>query len=264
MLAPMHSELERAGELLNAAQRVVVLTGAGISTDSGIPDFRGPDGLWTKDPAAEMLSNYENYMADTNLRAAARQSRLSSPTWTAEPNAGHRALLSLERRGVLELLITQNIDGLHHAAGSNPELIVEIHGNVRESVCQRCGDRRPMDETLDRVRAGEPDPSCLHRSGGNVCGGVLKSATISFGQSLVAEDLQRADWAARDCDLLLCVGSTLAVYPIASVVPIAVNAGSPVIIINGEPTAMDSVATVVLHSDISATLQTLLGDGQQS
>jgi len=246
--------LTHARTLLDAARRVVVLTGAGISTDSGIPDFRGPEGLWTKDPAAEMLSNYQNYMADTTLRAAAWQSRLSSPTWQASPNKGHLALLALERRGTLDLLITQNIDGLHHAAGTAPDRIVEIHGNVRESVCQQCGDRTDMDETLDRVRSGEADPSCRR------CGGVLKSATISFGQALVAADLERADLGARQCDLLLCVGSTLAVYPIANVVPVAARAGASVIIINGEDTAMDSLATVVLHADISTTLTALLGD----
>src|SRR5919108_5031162 len=175
---------------LEAAQRVVALTGAGVSTDSGIPDFRGPQGVWTRNPEAEKQSTIQHYLADPDVRRRAWRSRLESPAWTARPNAGHRALVDLERRGKLDTLITQNIDGLHQAAGSSPTRVVEVHGTMREVVCLDCGERAPMERALARVRAGEDDPPC------RTCGGILKSATISFGQGLVQEDLLRAERAA--------------------------------------------------------------------
>src|SRR5262245_7798636 len=197
----------RAARLVDQASQITVLTGAGISTDSGIQDFRGPNGLWTKNPEAEKTATLDYYVSDPEIRKRSWQHRLSSGMWDAEPNLGHRALLALETRGKLHTLITQNVDGLHHKAGSDPDRIVEIHGNVREVACLDCGDRAPMSVALDRVRAGEDDPDC--RS----CGGILKSATISFGQSLVMADLERADRAARECDLVLAVGTTLTVTP---------------------------------------------------
>jgi NAD-dependent deacetylase len=239
--------------LVDAAQRIVVLTGAGISTESGIPDFRGPQGVWTRDPQAEKMATLQHYVADPEVRKRAWQSRLDSPAWTAEPNAGHRALVVLERRDKLHTLITQNVDGLHAKAGSDPARIVEIHGTMREVVCLSCDERAPMERALARVRAGEADPAC--RS----CGGILKSATISFGQGLVREDLLRAQRAAEACDLLLAVGTTLAVFPIAGVVPIAKEAGARLIIVNAEATAMDDLADVVLHGAIGQVLPRLVG-----
>jgi len=236
---------------IDAAQRIVVLTGAGISTDSGIPDFRGPQGVWTKNPVAEKMSTLQHYMADPDVRKAAWQNRLESPAWHAKPNAGHLALVVLERRGKLDTLITQNIDGLHQMAGHAPERVVEIHGTMREVVCMMCGERAAMERALARVRAGEDDPPC--RS----CGGVLKAATISFGQSLVADDLSRAHTAASRCDLILAVGSTLSVFPIAGVVPVAKEAGARVVIVNAEATAMDDIADAVLRGSISAILPRL-------
>lgn len=235
------------------ASRVVVLTGAGISTDSGIRDFRGPDGLWTKNPEAERAATLEHYMAEPETRRKAWRGRIDHGVWDAEPNPSHHALLELERRGVLDTLVTQNIDGLHHAAGSDPERIVEVHGNVREVVCMACGERSPMGPTLDRVRAGEDDPPCLS------CGGILKSATISFGQNLVPEDIRRADAAARRCDLLLAVGSTLAVFPVAAMVPTAKASGAVVVIVNGSPTEMDDLADAVLRGPIGVLLPAILG-----
>ena len=173
-------------------ESVVVLTGAGISTDSGIPDFRGPNGVWTKNPKAEKLATLQHYVADPEVRKLAWQTRLDSPAWTAEPNAGHRAIVTLERRGKLHTLVTQNIDELHQRAGTDPARVVEVHGTMRQVVCLACDERAPMERALDRVRAGEEDPAC------RTCGGILKSATISFGQALVAADLQRAERAARD------------------------------------------------------------------
>jgi NAD-dependent deacetylase len=239
--------------LVDAAQRIVVLTGAGISTESGIPDFRGPQGVWTRDPQAEKMATLQHYVADPEVRKRAWQSRLDSPAWTAEPNAGHRALVVLERRDKLHTRITQNVDGLHAKAGSDPARIVEIHGTMREVVCLSCDERAPMERALARVRAGEADPAC--RS----CGGILKSATISFGQGLVREDLLRAQRAAEACDLLLAVGTTLAVFPIAGVVPIAKEAGARLIIVNAEATAMDDLADVVLHGAIGQVLPRLVG-----
>jgi NAD-dependent deacetylase len=245
-------EIRRVRGLLDTATRVVVLTGAGISTDSGIPDFRGPQGVWTRDPAAERTSDISHYLADPEVRALAWQGRLHHPVWEASPNAGHRALVALEERGTLHLLITQNIDGLHQQAGSDPAGVVEVHGTVHRVVCLRCEQRWPMAHALDRVRAGEVDPACVE------CGGILKSDTISFGQSLVEADLERAFRAAGEADLLLAVGSTLTVYPIAAVPEIAAAAGARVVVVNGSPTQYDDRADAVLRGPISEILPALL------
>jgi NAD-dependent deacetylase len=248
----MQAGIDEVRAWIEAARRVVVLTGAGISTESGIPDFRGPQGVWTKNPGAEKLATLQHYLADPELRKRAWQSRLEHGAFAAQPNAGHLALLELERRGKLHTLITQNIDGLHQKAGSSPASIVEIHGTVHEVVCMACGERAPMQRALDRVRAGEADPPC--RS----CGGILKSATISFGQALLAEDLARCERAAKGCDLLLAVGSTLSVYPVAAVVPLAKRYGAKIAIVNGAPTAMDDLADAVLRGPIGELLPRLL------
>lgn len=252
--------LAEARRLVDRCDRALVLTGAGISTDSGIPDFRGPDGVWTRDPSAERLSTLEAYLDDPEVRRLAWQNRLSSPTWTATPNAGHRAVVDLERRDKLELLVTQNIDGLHQAAGSDPALVVEIHGTMRDVVCMRCGDRGPAGPTLDRVRAGDVDPACLAPgAGGEPCGGILKSATISFGQQLVADDLERSEAAAGCCDLLLAVGSSLAVHPAAGLVPLAAAGGASVVIVNAEPTPFDPIADAVVRGRIADVLPRVVG-----
>ena len=233
------------------AQRVVVLTGAGISTDSGIPDFRGPQGVWTKNPKAEKLSDIRHYMSDPEVRRLSWQSRLEHTAWRAQPNAGHRALVELERRGKLHALITQNIDELHQLAGHSPDKVIEVHGTMRKVVCMGCGERAPMEKALARVRAGEADPPC--RS----CGGILKSATISFGQQLVPEVIDRAMQAAAQADLFLSVGTSLQVYPIADAVPIAKRAGARLVIVNAEPTPFDELADAVFNDSISAVLPAL-------
>ena len=244
---------DRARRLLARPSRVTVLTGAGISTDSGIPDFRGPNGVWTRNPGAERTATLQHYLADPVTRREAWRNRLEHPAWSAEPNAGHRALVDLERDGRLVALLTQNIDELHQRAGSDPDLVVELHGTMRSVVCWSCGERGPMGPVLDRVRSGEDDPPC--RS----CGGILKSATISFGQALEPATLARAEAAALDCDVLLAVGSSLTVHPAAGVVPAARSAGAAVIIVNAEPTPYDSLADVVLRGSISEILPALLG-----
>ena len=240
--------IEAVRSWIDAARRVVVLTGAGISTDSGIPDFRGPQGVWTRNPLAEKLSDIRYYVTDPEVRKASWQSRLEHPAWTAQPNAGHLALVALERRGKLHALVTQNIDGLHLRAGNSPELVVEVHGNVHKVICLECGWKGPMQETLARVRAGEADPPCRE------CGGMLKSDTISFGQPLIPEVIDRALSAAQEADVLLALGSTLQVYPVAGAVPIAKRAGARVVIINAQPTQFDDIADVVLPGPISIDL----------
>ena len=238
---------------IDASEKVVVLTGAGISTDSGIPDFRGPDGVWTRNPEAEKMATLQHYVADPEVRKRSWRSRLETAGTPRQPNAGHRALVELERREKLHLLVTQNIDGLHTDAGTSPDRIVEIHGTFREVSCLECGERGPMSDALDRVRAGEEDPRCRR------CGGILKSATISFGQSLVQEDLIRSGNAAKQCDLLLAIGSTLSVFPIADVVPMAKNAGARVVILNAQPTEMDYLADAVIRGSIGEILPRLVG-----
>jgi NAD-dependent deacetylase len=237
---------------IERAQRVVALTGAGISTDSGIPDFRGPQGVWTKNPKAEKLSDIRYYMSDPEVRRLSWQSRLENPAWHATPNAGHLALVELERRGKLHALITQNIDELHQQAGNSPAKVIEVHGTVRKVVCMSCGERAPMEKALARVRAGEADPPC--RS----CGGILKSATISFGQALVPEVIDRAMQAAGEAEVLFAVGTSLQVYPIAGAVPLAKRAGARVVIVNAQPTPFDDLADAVFNDSISAVLPKLL------
>jgi NAD-dependent deacetylase len=209
--------------------------------------------VWTKNPAAERLSTLDVYLADADVRRQAWRTRLTSPTWDAAPNAGHRALVALERQGKLDTLVTQNIDGLHQLAGSDPVRVVEIHGTMREVVCMDCGDRGPAGPVLDRVRDGEDDPRC------RACGGILKSATISFGQSLVAADLYRAEAAAAACDLLLAVGTSLGVHPAAGLVPLAVRRGAALVIVNGEPTPYDDHADAVVRGSISSVLPSIVG-----
>ena len=253
MTVPDPALIERVRGWVAAAERIVVLTGAGISTDSGIPDFRGPNGVWTRNPAAEKTATLQHYLSDPDVRRAAWQGRLTSPAWEARPNAGHRAIVELERRGRLRAVITQNVDELHQQAGTSPELVVEVHGTMRRVRCWDCGEEAPMERALARVRAGEDDPAC--RS----CGGILKSATISFGQALVPEVIDRALHAAEDCDLLLAVGSSLQVYPAAYAVPRAKQAGALVVIVNAEPTNMDGLADAVLRGPISEILPAIVG-----
>jgi NAD-dependent deacetylase len=258
----MADEVEQVRGILGDARRVVALTGAGISTDSGIPDFRGPSGLWTKNPEAEKQATIQAYMSDPEVRRRSWKNRLESDTWNAHPNPGHFALVELEGRGVLHTLVTQNVDGLHQAAGNDPNLVVELHGTMREVLCMRCGHRASMETALERVRNGEDDLRCLEFTDSSpACGGILKSATISFGQSLVPEDLARAERAASECDVLFAVGSTLAVYPAAGLVPIAHLSGSRVIIVNGGPTEYDAIADVVVRGSISELLPAMVGGG---
>ena len=231
---------------------VAVLTGAGISTDSGIPDFRGPSGLWTKNPAAEKMSTYQVYVADPEVRRRSWQSRLTHPAWTAQPNAAHLALARLAASPIDTQVITQNIDGLHQRAGTPAARVHELHGTMHAVVCTGCGARTRMTEALDRVRGGDDDPRCSD------CGGILKSATVMFGQPLDPDVFGRALAAAEDADLFLAIGSTLTVEPPASLCRVAAQAGARLIIINRDPTPYDAIANTVITKPIGEAVPALI------
>ncbi len=250
-MAVRTSSAAEVGQWLATSHRVTVLTGAGISTESGIPDFRGPNGVWTRDPQAARLFTIDSYVADPDVRRRAWLSRRDHPAWAAEPNAGHRALVDLERAGLIHAIVTQNIDGLHQRAGSDPERVIEVHGTIFQVVCLSCAEMTTMEEALDRVAAGEEDPACL------ACGGILKSATISFGQSLEPATLRRAYSSAAESELLMTVGTSLQVFPVAGLVDIALGAGATVVIVNAEPTPYDDRAQAVLREPIGAVLPAL-------
>jgi NAD-dependent deacetylase len=234
------------------AERIAVLTGAGISTASGIPDFRGPHGLWTKNPAAQAMFDIDEYVASPAVRAEAWKFRRVAAAWDAEPNAGHRALVELERQGRLTGLITQNVDGLHQKAGSSPALVHELHGTVWYVDCLSCGRRLPMADIIPRLEAGDPDPAC------ETCGGILKSATISFGQSLDQQVLDAATAATLNAEVFLAIGTSLQVYPAAGLCDLALNAGIPLIIVNAEPTPYDEEATQLITTPIEQALPALV------
>jgi NAD-dependent deacetylase len=245
------AELDKIASWIANARYVTALTGAGISTESGIPDFRGPQGVWTKNPAAEKTATLQYYMSDPSIRRQAWQNRVNSEMWTAAPNAAHHALVELEHKHGLHALVTQNVDGLHHAAGQSPEIVIEIHGNVREAKCMACDWRGPMHATLERVRHGDDDPACT------ACGGILKSATISFGENLVPADLERSQIASGRADVFLAIGTSLAVYPAAGLPEIALRNGARLVILNAEETPFDPVADVVVRDQLGEVLPAL-------
>jgi NAD-dependent deacetylase len=240
------------GRWLHDAARVTVLTGAGVSTESGIPDFRGPQGLWTQHPGAQRMFDLEAYRTDPELRVRAWANRREHPAWSARPNPGHAALVELERSGRLVALVTQNIDGLHQRAGSDPDRVLEIHGSIHQIECLSCGRREPTPEVLCRVDAGETDPDC------RACGGILKTATISFGQALDPDVLAACVAAARSADLFLAVGSSLTVQPAASLAEVAVRAGAVLVVVNAQPTPYDGLAAACLREPIGLVLPQLV------
>jgi NAD-dependent deacetylase len=245
-------ELELGRAALRRSEKVVFLTGAGISTDSGIPDFRGPQGVWTRDPDAEKLSNIRYYMASRAIRVKAWRQRLGQLRHNLAPNPGHLAIAAFEKTGRMLALITQNVDGLHQLAGTRADRLIEVHGTIRQVRCMACDRVVPMEQVLVRLNEGEDDPPC--RS----CGGILKSDTISFGQALRGDAIERATDHARACDCIVAVGTTLQVYPVASLVPLAIDTGALLIIVNGEPTPMDDLACAVIRLPISESLPSLL------
>lgn len=231
---------------------IAVLSGAGISTDSGIPDYRGPNGLWRKDPEAEKLVTYEYYMGDPDIRRRSWQMRRRNRTLKAEPNTAHRAVAELERSGVPVRVITQNVDGLHQRAGVPARKVLELHGTAHEVVCAACHTRTPMADALARVEAGENDPPCLE------CGGILKSATVMFGERLDPAVLGEAVAITKACELFFAVGSSLQVQPAAGLAGIAADHGARLVIVNADPTPYDDLADEVVREPIGTALPRLL------
>ncbi|GGT03548.1 NAD-dependent protein deacetylase 2 [Streptomyces kurssanovii] len=231
---------------------VAILSGAGISTDSGIPDYRGPNGLWRRDPEAQKLVTYEYYMADPEIRRRSWQMRRENRTLKAEPNAAHRAVVALERSGVPVRVITQNVDGLHQLAGLPARKVFELHGSARSFVCTGCHARGPMEDALARVEAGEDDPPCRE------CGGILKSATVMFGQRLDPVVLGQAVAVTKACQVFVAVGSSLQVQPAAGLAGVAAEHGARLIVVNAEPTPYDEMADEVVREPIGTALPALL------
>ncbi|MFD8917533.1 NAD-dependent deacetylase [Streptomyces sp. NPDC059569] len=231
---------------------VAILSGAGISTDSGIPDYRGPNGLWRRDPGAEKLVTYDSYMSDPEIRRRSWRMRSESATLSAGPNAAHRAVAELARAGTAVRVITQNVDGLHQLAGLPARKVLELHGTARSVSCTGCHARSSMEEALARVAAGEPDPRCPE------CGGILKSATVMFGERLDPEVLAQSMAIAKACEVFLAVGTTLQVQPAASLAGIAADHGARLIIVNAAPTPYDDRADEIVREPIGTALPALL------
>jgi len=237
-----------AAQALRGATRVLVFTGAGISTESGIPDFRGPDGLWkTRDPKRYTI---QSYIADPEVRRERWADRLAAPVDKATPNSAHLAVARLQQAGIAPLVVTQNIDGLHQLAGSRD--VIELHGTTREVACLECERRVRTAVVLDRVREGDLDPHC------ELCGGLLKTATISFGQRLVDRDVETAKREARACDGCLAIGSTLSVWPATGVVVEAVRNGARLVIVNDGATDLDDLADVIVPGRAGTVLPELV------
>ncbi|GAA0951503.1 SIR2 family NAD-dependent protein deacylase [Virgisporangium aurantiacum] len=228
--------------------RVAVLTGAGVSTDSGIPDYRGPFGVWTRDPSLANAFTYKNFMADAAVRERFWQAYVGHAAWRAEPNGAHRAIAGLEGAGVAVRVLTQNVDGLHQKAGSSPRKVLELHGTMHEVVCTGCGARTPSRATLARVEAGERDPRCVD------CGRILKLAVVMFGEHLDANVAGHAQRIAAHSGLLVAVGTSLQVEPVASLCAVAVNAGNRLVIVNRDPTPYDAIADEVIREPIGEAL----------
>jgi NAD-dependent deacetylase len=243
-------DVTAAVELLREAERILVFTGAGISTESGIPDFRGPNGVWTRVDPAEFT--YSRYLANPETRRRSWQMRFATGMLDAEPNAAHRALVPLWESGRMLGCVTQNIDGLHQAAGLPGEAVVELHGNAHETECVSCRHRTPTTETLERVEAGEDDPPCRR------CGGILKTAVVMFEEAMPVVETDRAMRLAGRCDATLTVGSTLGVYPAAFVPLTAADRGKPLIILNMGPTELDHRAAIRIEAPAGDALPHLV------
>ena len=243
--------IDRAVELLALKESILVFTGAGISTESGIPDFRGPDGVWTRiDPADFTI---ERYLSSSEVRRRSWEMRTGSGVLDAIPNEGHAAITALWDTGRMIGCVTQNIDGLHHAAGLPTEAIVELHGNVRTTSCVDCGTAIPTEAALSRIDAGDSDPHCLE------CGGILKVDVVFFGESMPEAEMTRALALATASDAVIAVGSTLSVYPAAYVPLTAAESGAPLIIINQGATDLDPLAAMTIDAPAGTTLSVIVG-----
>jgi NAD-dependent deacetylase len=236
--------------MLREARDTVVFTGAGISTESGIPDFRSPGGIWTQMAPIE----FQDFISSSAMRKEAWRRRFAMEEMFAsvKPNAGHEAIAALVQRGIVSHVITQNIDNLHQMSGVRSESVIELHGNTRYAKCLECGRRAEIEPIRAHFEARGEAPDC------SACGGLLKTATISFGQAMPESEMERAERATRACDLFLVLGSSLVVYPAAGFPLLAKRGGARLVIINREPTDQDSMADLVLHTEIGPTLQTAM------
>ena len=230
---------------------VTVLAGAGISTGSGIPDFRGPNGVWTRDPLAARLLDHSWYVADPDIRRRTWQMWRDSPVWRAKPTSAHSSLVDLERDGALRAICTQNFDGLHQRAGSSPAKVLELHGSLPGSRCLSCGAREHTADILARLDT-DPDPHCAH------CGGVLATDVVMFGEPLPGAVFDAAVEASAGCEVFVAVGSTLTVQPVASLTAVAAEAGARVVIVNSAPTQYDRLADRVDRRPIQEALPELV------
>lgn len=242
--------IKAAARLLATRERILVFTGAGISTESGIPDFRGPDGVWTRVDPAEFT--YSRFMANPETRRRSWQMRQQSGILDAEPNIAHRALVDLWGTGRMLAVVTQNIDGLHQKAGLPPEAVIELHGNAHQAVCVDCRSKVPTTAVIERVGRGEQDPSCLD------CGGIIKTDVVMFEEPMPVLETNRAMNLAFECDAVLIIGSTLSVYPAAYIPIHALETGSPLIIANLGPTDLDELATVLVEGPAGQTVPGLV------
>lgn len=248
MIAP---DIESAGarlrDMIEAAGVIVPFTGAGISTECGIPDFRSPGGLWTK----YQPIGFDEFMASAEMRNESWRRRFAmDPQFsTARPGSGHRALASLHRLGKIPAVITQNIDNLHQASGFADDNVVELHGNTTYATCLDCARRYELAWVRERFEATQAAPDCI------ACGGFVKTATISFGQAMPEAAMQRAQRLSSTCDLFLVIGSSLVVWPAAGFPLVAKKSGARLVIVNREPTDFDDVADLVVHADIGRTLE---------
>ena len=238
----------RARRWAYGVRRLVVLSGAGISTDSGIPDFRGPSGAWTLNPGAQNKHTYQAFLTEPELRGSYWKSRYEHPVWRAKPNAGHLAVTVLANSDIDTRVVTQNTDGLHQRAGTPTARVIELHGTMHEVICVGCGQRSPTAQAIARIGAGEAVPPCLQ------CGGILKTASTMFGQTMAPQVFARAEQAVLTCDLLLAVGTTLTVEPAGSLCASAVGAGATLVVVNRDPTPYDGIATEIIRDPLSQAL----------
>ena len=237
-------------QMISQAKRVVAFTGAGISTESGIPDFRSPGGVWSQMKPIQ----FQDFISDPSQRLEAWRRVFSGRAgWTGRtPNQGHMALVRLAVQGKLSHVITQNVDNLHQSAGLPADQVIELHGNASYATCLTCAAPYAIEDLRGAFLTTEMPPTCAH------CGGFVKSATISFGQPMPAEPMARAEAATLDCELFLVLGSSLLVYPAAGFPLLAKRNGAALVIVNREPTDLDRYADLVLHDEIGVTLHEII------
>lgn len=237
--------IEKGAEMIKTAQKILVFSGAGLSTESGIPDFRSPGGLWDKYDPNDFY--YQKIISDERARIKYWEmiKNLYAILQNAEPNSAHLAIKALEDKGKLLAVVTQNIDGLHRMAGNSPEKIIEVHGTVATISCLSCGRQYGKDEIISRLHAGMKVPTCYD------CSGILKPDSISFGQAMPEDKMSQAIMHAQDCDLCIVLGSSLVVFPAASIPQYAAQGEAKMMIINRDPTFLDSQADLVIHDSVS-------------